>query len=250
MKPEEFPKLAAVEDQMWYFRSLHAHIEGALSRALRHGRSADVLDAGCGTGGLVVRLRPHHPDWSFSAADISPVACEIARSRTGLDVRESDVENLPWPEQSFDAVVSANVLSQLEAPQKALSEAYRVLRPGALLVVNVPAYPWLWSHHDEQQLVRRRYNRAELRALLVASGFRGVQLTHWTSLPLPVIWFRRKFLKADPLASEWRMQPWPIEMALRGAMHLEHAWLGFGGRWSWGSSLFAVARKPLAEERM
>jgi ubiquinone/menaquinone biosynthesis C-methylase UbiE len=250
MKPEEYPKLAAVEDQMWYFRSLHAHIEGALRRALRHGRSADVLDAGCGTGGLVVRLRPRHPDWSFSAGDLSPIACEIARSRTGLDVRECDVENLPWAEQSFDAVVSANVLSHLESPQKALSEAYRVLRPGALLVLNVPAYPWLWSHHDDQQQVRRRFTRAELRAALVAAGFRGVQLTHWTALPFPALWFRRKFMKADPLASEWRMQPWPIEMALRGAMHLEHAWLDFGGRWSWGSSLFAVARKPLAEERL
>lgn len=250
MNPEEFSKLAAVEDQMWYFRSLHAHIEGALGRALRQGRGADVLDAGCGTGGLVVRLRPRHPDWSFSAIDQSSIGCEIARSRTGLDVRNGSVESLPWPEQSFDAVVSADVLSQLEDPRKALDEAYRVLRPGSILIVNVPAYPWLASHYDEQQQIRRRYRGSELRSLLVGAGFRGVQYTHWNSLLLPATWFRRRFLRQDPAQSQWRMQPMPIEMALRGTMHLEHTWLQFGGRWSWGASLFAVARRPLAEDRI
>lgn len=250
MNPEEYPKLAAVEDRMWFFNSLHLHIEGALVRALNPGGSADILDAGCGTGGLVVRLRQRHPDWSFSAIDRSSIGCELARSRTGLDVKEGDLEALPWGGESFDAVVCADVLSHVESPQKSLKELFRVLRPGGLLVVNVPAYPWFWSHYDELQQRRCRFVRAELRATLVSSGFRGVQVTHWNSLPFPFIWLKRKLMRPDDHLSELRMHSWPVEALMNAAMRCEHAWLQFGGRWSWGASIFVVARKPLAEERL
>ena len=58
-----------------------------------------------------------------------------------------------------------------------------VLRPGAILIVNVPAAPGVASHHDERQHVRRRYTRQELRGLLVGGGFRGVQQTPWNADP-------------------------------------------------------------------
>ena len=53
MDHEEYVKLAAVEDRMWYFRALHRHALRELDRALPPDRRARVLDAGCGTGGLV-----------------------------------------------------------------------------------------------------------------------------------------------------------------------------------------------------
>lgn len=250
MNPEDFQNLAAVEDHMWYFRSLHLHVRETLSRTLRGSRCADILDAGCGTGGLIVNLRAANPDWSFSAIDLSQAACEIARSRTGLDVRQGDIEDLPWLENSFDAVVCADVLGQVPNPAKALAEAYRVLRPGAALLVNVPAQLLEEDPRDAASGVRRRFKKKQLRSLLVGAGFRGVQCTYWNSLPRPFVWARRRLRSRSAFSEGLRLGPPPLELALRMAMRMEHAWLSFGGRWSWGACLFAVARRPLAEERI
>ena len=65
MNTAEYLKLAEVEDRMWYFRSLHGHVERELAHALPAGREARVLDAGCGTGGLILRLRERHPAWTL-----------------------------------------------------------------------------------------------------------------------------------------------------------------------------------------
>ena len=59
MQPDEYHKMAAVEDAMWYYQALHRHVARSLNRVL--GASAAlVLDAGCGTGGLL-RSRPAQP---------------------------------------------------------------------------------------------------------------------------------------------------------------------------------------------
>ena len=84
MNTEEYLKLTEVEDAMWYFRSLHGHVRRELGAALRPG--AAVLDAGCGTGGLILRLRARHPDWRFAGIDFMPLAVDLARRRCGAGV--------------------------------------------------------------------------------------------------------------------------------------------------------------------
>jgi SAM-dependent methyltransferase len=239
MNTAEYLKLAEVEDRMWYFRSLHGHVERELAHALPAGREARVLDAGCGTGGLILRLRERHPAWTWSGIDFSPLACELARPRTGGDIREASITALPFGDGEFEAVVSA-----------AVAEFFRVLRPGGLVVINVPAYRWMWSYHDDTCQTKHRYTRREVRALLTAAGFRGVQATHWNALPFPLIYARRKFFRSAGDTSDVKLYPAPVELGFRAAMAVEHAWLRVGGRWAWGTSVFAVGRKPLAENRL
>jgi len=245
MNPDEYRKLAAVEDSMWYFRSLHAHVERVLERALPEGRDARVLDAGCGTGGLILRLHARHSFWQWSGIDVSPLACEFARQRVGGDIREASVTALPFGDQEFNAVVSADVLYQLENPHVALSEFFRVLRPGGSVTINLPAYMWMWSYHDEAVHSKHRYTRDEVRALLLEAGFRGVQVTHWNALPFPLIYAKRKLFRHQSDTSDVKFYPAPAELVLRAAMAVEHTWLRLGGRWAWGSSIFAVGKKPL-----
>ena len=250
MNTAEYLKLAEVEDRMWYFRSLHGHVERELAHALPAGREARVLDAGCGTGGLILRLRERHPAWTWSGIDFSPLACELARQRTGGDIREASITALPFGDGGFEAVVSADVVCQVENPAAAAAEFFRVLRPGGLVVINVPAYRWMWSYHDDTCQTKHRYTRHEVRALLVTAGFRGVQATHWNALPFPLIYARRKFFRSTGDTSDVKLYPAPVELAFRAAMMAEHAWLRVGGRWAWGTSVFAVGRKPLAEDRL
>ena len=257
MNSDEYVKLAEAEDQMWYFRSLHAHVDRELVANLapndnhtpgEQGGPAKcprVLDAGCGTGGLILRLRAAHPSWKFAGIDFMPLACELARKRCGpdVDVRVASITELPFENQSFDAVVSADVVCQVDNPEVAAQEFFRVLRPGGVVVLNVPAYMWMWSYHDDSCQTKHRYTRPEIDALLHGAGFVQRRTTHWNALPFPVVWAKRKLFRTSRDTSDVKRYPAVVEAGFNALMRLEHAWLRTGGRWAWGTSVFGVARK-------
>jgi SAM-dependent methyltransferase len=270
MNADEYLKLAEVEDGLWYFHSLHRHVRRELAAALagsagaaapspRSGADAAraphpqpspnppaVLDAGCGTGGMILRLRALEPAWRWSGIDFMPLACELARRRCGPDVevRVASVTALPFADASFDAVVSADVICQVDNPAVAVAEFFRVLRPGGTVVINVPAYMWMWSYHDDSCQTKRRYTRPEVAALFRGAGFVPGRLTHLNAIPFPLIWAKRKLLRSAADTSDMKAYPAPIEAAFRAMTALERAWLRAGGAWAWGSSVFAVAKKP------
>jgi len=248
MNIQEHEKLAAVEDQSWYFRSLHAHFERALRLALPAGKSARIVDAGCGTGGLLRRLQPRNPEWSLMGLDLSAEACTLARQRTGAEIRTASVLQMPWEPGELDAVISADLLCQLENPAAALAEFHRCLRPGGLLLLNLPACKGLFSYHDRAVGNLQRFSASEVRGLLAQAGFRGVQLTHWNSLLFPAVYVRRKFFPPKDQASDVKALPTAAEWGLRGVMSAEQAWLDLGFGLPFGLSLFAVARKPLVDD--
>jgi ubiquinone/menaquinone biosynthesis C-methylase UbiE len=137
MQTEEYLKLAAVEDQMWYFRALHRHVGRELARAFPAAASGvEVLDAGCGTGGLILALRRIRPEMTFAGLDYSELACRLARERTDATITQGSITELPYPDQSFNAVISADVICQVEEPVQALREFKRVLRPGGTVIIN------------------------------------------------------------------------------------------------------------------
>jgi len=243
MQPEEYRKMAAVEDAMWYYRALHRHVLSALLRAVRPG--AAVLDAGCGTGGLLKRLRAADRGWRLAGLDVSPLACDLARESTGAVVVEGSVTRLPFGAASFEAVTSCDVLCQIDDAASALREFYRCLRPGGVLVVNVPAFMWLWSYHDEAVQSKRRFNRVELTALLRAAGFHVAWSSYWNMLPFPLTVARRKFFPAPAAGSDVRLYPAPVETMFNAMMSLEYGWMRAAGPLPWGSSVLAVGVKPV-----
>jgi len=110
---------------------------GAANRELR------LLDVACGQGRLI--LYGPFPGMKFTGTDVSRSSLATARERGYEDVVETNVAHpLPFPNQSFDVVVCSHILEHLLEPQRLVSEAYRMLRPGGLLVVGVPICLW-WT---------------------------------------------------------------------------------------------------------
>jgi ubiquinone/menaquinone biosynthesis C-methylase UbiE len=102
MQRDEYLKLAEVEDDMWYFRSLHGHARRELEARHAPGVPLKLLDAGCGTGGLMVRMRKARPAWTWSAIDFMPLACDLARERCpGCDIQQASVTALPFARRQF-----------------------------------------------------------------------------------------------------------------------------------------------------
>lgn len=141
-------------------------------------QSQRVLDVGTGTGVMAIALKKHAPRAEVHGIDPSERMLDLARTkgvRSGVVVHFSHgwAQDLPFPDNEFDAVTFASVLHHIPAAQRgaALSEARRVLRPGAgaLIVELVPTRfaGWLPSHRYQMDL-------EGCRRLLRATGFTDV----------------------------------------------------------------------------
>lgn len=238
MEPHEYTQMDAAEGRMWWYRALHARLADALAGV--HGR---VLDAGCGTGGLLTVLRASRPDLDLVGVEWADTAARRAREKSGAGIVRGSVNALPFAAASFDGVVSADVLCHRAVdPMAALAELLRVLRPGGRLVVNMPAYAWLLSAHDRQVHNVRRWTARATCAALREAGFAEVRARYWNGLLLPLLVLQRKLLaRGDNAASDVApFSPW-LDATLHAITLMERR---LPAPLPAGSSVLATANRP------
>lgn len=97
----------------------------------------NVLDVGCGTGPVIELLAKKYPEKHFVGLDITPAMIEVAQSKglSNADFLVGDAENLPFGDESFDAVLCSNSFHHYPNPGAFLHEAHRVLRDGGKLIL-------------------------------------------------------------------------------------------------------------------
>lgn len=105
--------------------------------AFRYVTGNDILDAGCGEGITLEKLTGLYPDRRVVGIDTEPENLEICRQHH-LQVQAGSLYALPFDDASLDTVLFSEVIEHLDLPDKALSEIYRVLRPGGRVIVIFP----------------------------------------------------------------------------------------------------------------
>jgi SAM-dependent methyltransferase len=237
MEPAEYALMDAAEERMWWYRALHRRLLDALT-----GVRGVTLDAGCGTGGLLARLRTERPDLWSVGLEWSGRAAARASAKSGAVVVRGSVNSLPFGDACFDAVVSADVLCHRAVdPAPALAELRRVLRPGGRLVVNMPAYGWLLSAHDRQVHNVRRCTARQLSAMLRDAGFVPVRASYWNSFLLPLMVAQRKLRSARWGSSDVAAFPPWLDATFHAMTEYERR-LPF--RLPAGGSVLATAERP------
>jgi SAM-dependent methyltransferase len=217
MEPAEYALMDAAEARMWWYRALHTRLVAAL-----HGIHGTVLDAGCGTGGLLAVLRTRRPDLAMVGIEWSPQAACRAASKSGGAIVRGTVNAMPFGDASFSAVITADVLCHGAVdPAAALAELKRVLRPGGRLIVNLPAYRWLLSAHDRRVHNVRRYTSGQTMRLLQHSGFAQIRARYWNGLLLPLMIAHRKLLAGPDDASDVAAFPPWLDATLHGMTSIE-----------------------------
>jgi SAM-dependent methyltransferase len=114
-----------------------------------------------------------------TSTDSSPAAVSVLQERLTGDVVEADVSSLPFADESFDAAVLGEVLEHVEDDRRALAEVGRVLRPGGVLALSVPANPKLYGRSDVWAGHVRRYTRPALLDACASAGFTVERCLGW-----------------------------------------------------------------------
>jgi SAM-dependent methyltransferase len=248
MEREQYDLMFAQEERHWWYVGMRRISSALLERyppltERSGGRPLEILDAGCGSGGMTRYLGRFG---QVTGIDLAPAALNLARKRCLTRLARSSVGALPFLDGIFDVVTSFDVLYHLNVDddRAALADIHRVLRPGGIALIRLPAFDWIRGAHDEVVHTRHRYTRDELSEKLEDAGFRLEHSTYANFLLFPLAPAKR-FLEQRKGTHEstdlWR-PPGPINRLLADLLSLE----AFPARQlglPWGLSVFAVARR-------
>jgi SAM-dependent methyltransferase len=185
------------EDKHWWFAGRTGALEAVLRRYNRR-RDLAILDVGSGAGTMYHHLSRYG---DVIGVESYPAPVKVGQTR-GYDIRLGDAKALDLPDGVFDLVTALDVIEHDADDMAILREAYRVLKPGGLMLISVPAFQWLWTFNDDINDHKRRYTAGKLNGKLETVGFTPLHATYNNFLifPLAAAVILNNKRKAPPVA--------------------------------------------------
>lgn len=193
MNPREYQNIFEKENVHWWYRSLRGLVLVFLKKIIKNECSLFILDAGCGTGGMISLIKKNYPRQNLFGIDISEMALAYSKQGGFKNLAQASVERLPFKDGAMDVIVSLDVLyhSNVYDDKDCISEMYRVLKSGGYVILNLPAFEFLRGAHDEVVQTKRRYDRKELIKKAEQAGFKVLRCSYHYAILFPVLFFRR-----------------------------------------------------------
>lgn len=252
MKPEEYEIMASVEAEHWWYRGLRGALSTVFAR-IETPADLNVLDAGCGTGENLSFLREQLNPAYLGGFDVAPFAVRHARQKhSDADVYQSDICEPEMHCDDYDLITSCDVICipGVEAAFDGLTRMVDRLRSGGRLVLNLPAYLWLYSQHDVAYGTTERYTATSVRKLMKDLGLSVEFLTYRMCCLFPLVVLRRtpSLLRLNPniedARSNVRMPSLFVNVLLSRILAVENSAIRGRIVLPFGSSVFCVGRKP------
>lgn len=219
MNPDEYANLERVEATHWYYVAKRRFVRHWLLRTRPPAPEDELLDCGAGTGRFAREMQRH-----CRVRVLDDHAESLTRLRAQFPperVLEPNATGIPLPAASLDYLTALDVLEHLADDRGAVRDWARVLRPGGLCVVTVPASMALWSDWDDVLHHHRRYDRRGLLACFDPAAWDIVHCAYTNVLAYPAVWMLRRLRRWFPARSGRRAEdvvpPAPINTLLRWA---------------------------------
>ena len=196
MNPDEYEKLRRVDQEHWFYRGKRAIVRHWIERFIQLRPDDLLIDAGVGTGTWAAEMAQHCRVIGIDDHDESLALAGPLLQAAGGRVIKSSLEAVDLPAGSAAVVTLLDVLEHIVEDIAALREMCRLTRPRGLLVMTVPALPWLWSDWDESLQHRRRYTKASLLRVLDQPGVTVVRCKYINTaalLPMAMVRWSRRF---------------------------------------------------------
>ena len=244
-----FDLLSKVEDEQFWFVSRREVILDSLRRYVPDLAERPLYDVGCGPGGLLAFLAANGVPVA-GACDSFHEALVFARKRLDAPLAHVAGDGPPPLAAGQRMLGMFDVLEHLDDDEATLRWAAGVLEPGGILVVTVPAHPFLFDEADVLAFHRRRYRQRDLGDRIRRAGFDLRLLTHFMSPLVPMLMLSRpsgRLLRgrgktaADQRKAEMGVTP-VFNSVMRGVLALERSALRVA-RPPFGTSLLAVAAR-------
>ena len=247
MEQDELQAILDHDERHWWYRGRLRIVTDEVER-LGLGPDARILDAGCGSGSVLGHLSEFG---EATGVDVSLVAVQASRARRSGRVVQASVERLPFPDGWFDLVTCLDVLEHTPDDLAVLKELRRVTRPGGHVLLTVPAYPALWSGHDEINHHFRRYRRSGLREVAKRAGLIFERDSHFNALLLPpaavvrVLGRLKRWPRRPAGRSELSLTPRALDPLLELPLRFEAAIVRAGLAIPIGLSVLATYSRPV-----
>lgn len=176
-------------------KAVYANFYRELIALLKTVPHKSILDAGCGEGFSLNRIKKAGIEATMEGVDMEEAAIMIGKKLfPDFNLKLGSIYKLPYKDNSFDVVLCNEVLEHLDDPQKALSELNRVSK--SHLILSVPNEPF------------HRISRMSRGKAILKLGKHPEHVNHWT------FWTFRNFLKKNGLFVEKTALPFPFTWTL------------------------------------
>ncbi|WP_295333963.1 bifunctional 2-polyprenyl-6-hydroxyphenol methylase/3-demethylubiquinol 3-O-methyltransferase UbiG [Flavobacterium sp.] len=253
MNHEYYKEYYDLERNHWWFVARERIISNYIRRLIQKEQLSDknlnILNIGCGPGRSSEYLSQFG---KVTSVEYDKFCCEFASQKTGLEIINGSITELPFAETSFDLVCAFDVIEHVENDQLAVTEMKRVVKKNGVVFITVPAYMSLWSHHDVINHHFRRYKLPEIKKLfLTGNDGKMIFSSYFNTFLFPPIYAFRKLSnlfktgeKRAGSGSDFEaFKPGLLNNVLFAIMHLETKFINKNISFPFGVSILYTWKK-------
>jgi SAM-dependent methyltransferase len=246
MRANEYSAMFHAESEHCWYKSLRDEVAGCIAFYAEQKPAAAemaLLDIGCGTGGMMRRLQEQFKQIKGCGMDFYELPLQFAKKITHWPLVQADAKQIPFRPGTFDIILCLDVLYTREvfpALEAVLGDIRRLLAPGGMLILQVPAFKALHSQHDVNVHGAHRFTAEEIRDGLQRAGFNRVNVYYRYNLFLGLAFILRKIIQKNETASHVLPPPALINSLLYKYLKLESS-VNKRLKFPFGLSVFANA---------
>jgi len=210
MELKEYANMERVEKVHWYNSAKREFVRRWIFKVSSPKKDDLLLDCGAGTGLFAKEMEAHCQVLALDA--LEPALALLRQRFRPKQVIAMTGKDIPLPSESVDYLTALDVVEHIEDDVAAVRGFHRVLKPGGVAVITVPASMLLWSEWDVSLHHYRRYKRKDLLALFDKNDWEILHINYTNSLAfLPALLLRKlrspKLLEKEESRTEFRIPP-------------------------------------------